>query len=443
MSVPLRRVRLSRRAFLRGSGAALALPWLDAMLPAATRAPVATPRALFVFAPNGMKMDDWTPRGEGERFELGATLAPLAPHRAALTVCSGFALDGARAHGDGPGDHARAAGAFLTCTHPKKTGDADVRAGVSIDQVLARKLGAGAAFPSLELGMEVGRAAGNCDSGYSCAYTSHVAWRDERTPIAKETDPAAVFARLFGDPLLALDPEAAARERARKQSVLDSVLADAKALAGTLGPGDRDKLDRYLAAVRQVEVRLARVRASGPAIRAPRSLLTAQTYAERLDLMYEILALAFSADLVRVATLMLGNAASNLSFPFLEVPEGHHDLSHHGGKPEKLAQLRKLNRFQIERFAAFLTRLAATQDGEATLLDRACVVLGSGISDGDRHNHDDLPVLVAGHGLGMRGGRHHVVARNTPLANLYLTLATRAGTDLTAFGDSRGLENGV
>ena len=428
---------LSRRHFLRGTGAALALPWLEAMLPACTRLPAAPARLLFVFTPNGMKMDDWTPTGRGTEYALPHTLAPLAAHRAALTVLSGLALDGAKAHGDGPGDHARAAGAFLTAAHPKKTGGGDYRAGVSIDQVLARGLGRDCALPSLELGMEPGRASGVCDSGYSCAYVSHIAWKDERTPIAKETDPAAAFARLFGDPEELADPVRAARERQRRKSLLDSVLADAAALAGSLGAADRSKLTDYLEAVREIERRLDRVQERVKDVTVPPNLLAAQTYPERLDLMYAILALAFSADLVRVATLMLGNAGSNLSYPFLEVQEGHHDLSHHGRKAEKLAQIRKINRFQVERFAAFLARLGQAHEPTGSLLDQACVLLASGIGDGDRHNHDDLPVLLAGRGLRVRGNQHLTYPKDTPLANLYLTLARRAGLELERFGDSR------
>lgn len=432
------KIALSRRTFLRGTGAALALPWLDAMVPACQPLAPGPTRVLFVFSPNGMKMDDWTPRGTGSAFELGYTLAPLAPHRAVVTVLSGLALDGARAKGDGPGDHARAGGAFLTCTHPKKTGGAEVRAGISIDQVLAKRLCKGAAFPSLELGMEPGRAAGACDSGYSCAYTSHIAWKDESTPIAKETDPTAAFARLFGDPEQLVDPDRAAREREKKKSLLDAVLADANALAGNLGSADRAKLDAYLSAVRELEVRLAQVRERAKDVGVPKGLLQAQSYPERLDLMYEILALAFSADLVRVATFMLGNAGSNLSYPLLEVPEGHHDLSHHGKKPEKLGQLRKVNRFQVERFAKFVARLKELPDADGKLIDKSCVMLGSGIGDGDRHNHDDLPIVVAGRGLSLRGNQHLVVPRETPLANLYLTLAQRGGVEVERFGDSWG-----
>jgi hypothetical protein len=433
-----RRLRLSRRAFLRGAGASLALPWLDAMLPALGRsAPPPVLRALFVFAPNGKKMDEWTPKEAGALGELPYLLEPLLPMREHLLVLSGLALDGARAHGDGPGDHARAAGAFLTCMHPKKTGGADIRAGTSIDQVLARHWEAATRLPSLELGMEPGRAAGICDSGYSCAYTHHVAWRDPTTPLAKQTNPRDVFEGLFGDPEVLLGDEQALRRRARRQSVLDAARDDARRLQQQLGEGDRERLDGYLTAVRELEKRLQRAD-HGPKVAVPAGLLAPADFPERLDLMYALIALAFETDSTRAVTFMLGNAGSNLSYPFLDVANGHHALSHHGRKPENLEGIRRINRFHVERLAAFLGRLRATNSGSSSLLDQCIVVYGSGIGDGDRHNHNDLPILVAGHGGGWPMGRHLASRRDTPLANLYLSILGRAGVEATRFGDSSG-----
>jgi hypothetical protein len=442
--LPFRNRALDRRMFLRGAGACVAVPLLDAMVPAIARAPFVPPlRALFVFAPNGQKMDEWRPAAIGPRWELPYLLAPLEPVRRRVTVITGLAIDGGRPHQDGAGDHARAAASFLTCAHPKKTGGSDLRAGVSIDQRLAAAVGAATRFPSLELGLEPGAAAGICDSGYSCAYSNNISWRTESAPVAKATEPRAVFARLFGDPEAAQDAAARARERTGDRSVLDAVLADSKSLQGTLGAADRRKLDDYLAAVRELEQRLARddgvAAPPVPAGLLDRMQDSGADYPQRLDLMYELLALAFAADLVRIATLMLGNAGSNRSYRFLGVPDGHHDLSHHGKKPEKLAGVRAINRFHMERFASFLQRLAGTREGDRDLLQQSAIVYGSGIGDGDQHNHDDLPVVLCGGGGGaIAGGHHSVCARETPMANLYLALLSAFGVEASSFADSTG-----
>jgi hypothetical protein len=435
---PFHNRALDRRTFLRGAGACIALPWLDAMVPAiARRQPPVVRRALFVFAPNGMKMDEWKPATTGSDFELPFLLEPLQPVRSRVTVLSRLAIDGGRAHGDGPGDHARAAASFLTCAHPKKTGGADIQAGVSVDQVLAASIGGATQFASLELGLERGAAAGICDSGYSCAYSNNIAWRTPSTPVAKETDPRSVFARLFGDPGAAHDAGERTRQRAGDRSVLDAATADAKALAARLGAGDRRKLDEYLTSVREIEMRLQQVREE-PAPPVPAGLLDdGSSYAQRVDLMYELTALAFASDLTRVATLMLGNGGSNRSYRFLGVPDGHHDLSHHGGDAGKLAGIRAINRFHVERFAHFLQRLAATHDDAGDLLGASAIVYASGLGDGNRHNHDDLPVLLCGGGGGaITGGRHVAFARETPMANLYLALLDAFGVRAERFADS-------
>jgi len=408
---------LDRRSFLRGAGALVALPWLDAMQPALGGSAPKPRRALFVFAPNGKKMDEWTPTGAGKLGALPFLLEPLAPLRQRVTV-------------------------FLTCAHPRKTGGADLQAGVSVDQVLAARLGAATAFPSLELGMERGAQAGICDSGYSCAYSNNVSWRAPATPTGKEHEPRAVFARLFGDPEQALGAAAAQAQRQRTRSVLDAVRADANALRGTLGGGDRAKLDDYLTAVRELERRLQRADSETPAALAAApaaspELLAARSLPERLAAMYELLALAFAADRTRIATFMLGNAGSNRSYPFVGVPGGHPEVSHHGRRPEKLAAIRAINRFHVEQFAAFLQRLAGQRDGDGDLLANTLVLYGSGISDGDRHNHDDLPVLLCGEGGGRhRPGAHVRLAKATPMANLCLAILHAHGVDESRFADS-------
>ena len=438
---PFHGLALDRRSFLRGGAACLALPWLDAMQPALGRPPASRPRCLFVFSPNGMHMARWRPEGVGAGAELVHTLAPLQPLRDRLTVFSGLAIDGGRPHGDGTGDHARSAASFLTCAHPRKTGGADLRAGISIDQRIAAAVGAGSAFASLELGLERGSAAGICDSGYSCAYSNNISWRSENTPVAKETEPRAVFTRLFGDPAQVLDRRAALVEQQRRRSVLDLVQSDAKSLAARLGAGDRQKLDEYLQSVRELEQRLQRLEQDATAAPLPTGLLDGgQGYAEKLALHYELIALAFATDRTRIATLMLGNGGSNRSYKFLGVPEGHHDISHHGKQFAKLEALAKINGFQIAQLAKFLQRLRDQQQGDADLLAQCLVLFGSGIGDGDRHNHDDLPVLVAGEGAGAAKSRGHVVfGKETPMANLHLAIARAMGLTDERFADSSGV----
>lgn len=455
MSAYVSRRALSRRGFLRGAGACLGLPWLDAMQPALTRERVPAPRALFVFAPNGKHMVDWRPHGEGFEASLPFLLEPLRPLFADLTVISNLAIDGGNAHGDGPGDHARAAGSFLTCAHPKKTGGADLRTGVSVDQVLAAAIGGTSLLPSLELGMEPGAAAGVCDSGYSCAYSNNVAWRTPSTPAAKETDPRATFVRLFGDPAARGDAATAARARRRTRSILDAAQADAKELAGRLGPADRGKLGEYLDAVRGVEQRIEHLEAESREAESreatrdgvdPRFLDEGlrEGFPGKLRVVYELIALAMQTERTRVFSLMLGNAGSDRSYRFLGVPDGHHFLSHHGNDPQKLAAIRTINRFHTEEFARFLSRLKATKEGSGDLLGNAAIVYGSGISDGNRHNHDDLPFLLAGRAAGALRPRGHLRCRpDTPAANLYLTLLRAFGLDQDAFADSTGVLAGL
>lgn len=440
----IRNRRLPRRAFLRGIGAAIALPWLDAMSPAlarASREPSHPTRALFVFVPNGIKMDAWRPAQEGSGYTMPATLAPLAALREHFMVLSGLDLDVARAHGDGPGDHARAAASFLTCAHPVKTGGADIRVGTSIDQVIAAARGGQTRFRSLELGMEGGRSAGVCDSGYSCAYSHNVSWRTPTTPVAKETNPASAFHRLFGDPA-DHDHEARRRRRQSLRSVLDTVRGDVRSLNGRLSPSDRAKLDEYLTAVRELELRLAQVEdeeSQQVQIEVPEHLEHPRGYRDRLALMYELIALAFQADATRTISFMVGNAGSNRSYPFLGIRDGHHYLSHHRGDASKHEKIGVINHFHAEQFARLLQTLHERDEGGESLLHRSMIVYGSGIADGNSHAHLDLPILLAGHGNGtLRPGRHLVYRRGTPLANLYLAMLDRLGVTADRHGDSTG-----
>jgi hypothetical protein len=428
---------LDRRTFLRGAGAAVALPWLDAMVPALTRAPLPNAKCVFVFAPNGVNVSRWRPRGEGADTVLQGTLEPLVPLRERITVFSGLAIDGGWAHGDGPGDHARAAASFLTCAHPRKTGGADLQAGVSIDQVIASRIGSGTPFASLELGMDRGAAAGICDSGYSCAYSNNISWRTPNTPVAKETQPRALFARLFGDPFE--DAAAARQQRQQDLRVIDAVLGDAKALSGSLGSSDRQKLEQYLQSVRELEQRLERGDDEEPDVPVPDGLRAAREFPDKLETMYGLITLALTTERTRVVTFMLGNAGSQRAYPWLGVPDAHHSLSHHGKKDEKLESIAKIDRFHVERFAAFLQRLSGEQAGDGDLLQQCLVSYGSGIGDGNRHNHDDLPVLLAGEGGGAARGRGHVrLPDRTPMANLYLAMQRAMGAPAESFADSTG-----
>ena len=436
---------LSRRLVLRGVGAAVALPWLEAMTPrslrASSHATKAPTRMAFVYVPNGVQMADWTPEVVGSCFDLPAVLEPLRPVRDDLLVLSSLSLDPARAHGDGGGDHARAMATFLTGTHPRKTGGADLRAGISVDQLAASKVGQATRFASLEIGCEGGRDAGQCDHGYSCAYQVNLSWRGESAPAAKEVDPRLVFDRLFGDRVRGqADPSATRRER-RDRSLLDFVDQDARKLRDRLGVADRRKLDEYLTGVREIEQRIDRAR---PVVEVGQSTLARPAgipgdYREYLRLMSDLLVLAFRTDSTRIATFVFANDGSNRSYGAIGVPEGHHDLSHHGHDARKQEKIRSINRFHVEQYAYLIERLKEVPEGEGTLLDHCMVLYGSGISDGNAHSHEDLPILLAGKGNGtIRSGRHVRFSKETPLTNLHLSMLDRMGVPVTSFGDSTG-----
>ncbi len=444
---------IPRRTFLQGLGTAVALPMLEAMAPirsiaalgeATGRKPFPT-RLAFMYVPNGVNMAEWTPKETGGDFALPSTLRPLADLQKDFSVLTGLTCDKARPHGDGGGDHARAQSAFLTGCQPRKTDGANIKAGISADQIAAQQIGRFTKLPSVELGIERGMNAGNCDSGYSCAYSANMSWRGEATPMAKEIDPRAVFERLFGGPNRAEHAEGRARRELFQKSILDFVSEDARVLKGKLGVTDQRKLDEYLTAVRELESRVQRVEAAAakmPDASKPSGI--PKDYQEHLRLMLDMLVLAFQTDSTRVATFMLANDGSNKSYPWLGISDGHHETSHHGRNKEKLEKLAKINRFHIEQYAYFLNRLKSIPEGDGTLLDHSLIAYGSGISDGDAHNHDNLPVLLAGRGNGtVNPGRHVKYAKETPLTNLWLSVIDRAGaTGVQSLGDSTGrLEN--
>jgi hypothetical protein len=423
----------------------VALPLLDAMTPMAALAGPARKsptRMAFVYVPNGIHMPDWTPVAEGSSFVLPATLEPLRPVQNDLLVLSGLTLDKARAHGDGPGDHARAMSTFLTGRQPKKTHGADLRVGVSVDQFAAERIGKHTPFPSLELGCDRGMNSGNCDSGYSCAYSANISWRTESTPMAKEINPRLVFERLFANQATGEAKTALAKRDRYRLSVLDFVMEDARQLKNRLGSNDQRKLDEYLAAVRALEVRISKAGSSSAPSAAgkrdtPAGIPT--DYREHLRLMADMIVLAFQSDLTQIVTLVFANDGSNRSYPFIGVPDGHHDLSHHGGSKEKQKRIRQINQFHIAQLGYLLEKLKSTREGEGNLLDTSMIVYGSGIGDGNAHNHDNLPVLVAGRGNGtLKTGRHLRYPKETPLMNLYVSMLERIGAPANSFGDSTG-----
>lgn len=436
---------IPRRTLLKGVGAAMALPMLEAMLPSGAYA--AAPagghpvRTAFFFVPNGMHIPDWTPATEGALTKLPYILEPLHKVKGSLNVLTGLTQDHARAHGDGGGDHARSTAAFLTGCQPRKTAGADIKVGISADQLMAQRIGHLTRFPSLEIGCERGAQAGNCDSGYSCAYSSSISWRSESTPVAKEVDPRLVFERLFSNGDAQQTAESRAKRDLYRKSILDFVLEDADRLKSQLGAHDQRKMDEYFTGIRELELRLDRAAKEGAVLvngqARPNGI--PPNYDEHIRLLGDMLVLAFQADLTRIATFMFANDGSNRSYKMIGIPEGHHDLSHHGRDPNKQARIRQINRFHIAQFAYFLEKLQSVKEGEGTLLDNSIILYGAGISDGDRHNHDNLPILMAGRGAGtIRSGRHIVYPNETPLNNLLLSVMERAGAQISSFGDSKG-----
>ena len=437
--------QLPRRTFLKGLGTALALPVLESMMPAVSSAsgPAASgdlPRRMaFVYVPNGANMPDWTPAKTGKDFDLPRILEPLKEHREDLMVLSGLMQDKGRPNGDGAGDHARASASYLTAAQPRKTQGADIKVGVSIDQFTAQKLKNDTRFPSLEIGCDRGQNSGNCDSGYSCAYSFNISWKTESTPLPPETNPRQVFSRLFGNGLGGEVEERSAKQSLYHKSLLDFVMDDARRLQARLGTTDRRKLDEYLTAVRELEQRMdrsERFAAAMPGQQIPHGIPTDNE--EHIRMMYDLMALAFQTDSTRVSSFVVAHDGSNRPYPNIGVSEGHHDLSHHGGDTEKRNKLAKINRFHATLFAGFLAKLKSIQEGSGNLLDQCMIVYGSGLADPNAHAHDDLPILLAGRGGGALNPGRHVRYTATPMANLFLSLADSMGVSSERFGDSTG-----
>lgn len=436
---------LQRRSFLRGLGAAVALPMLDAMVPALTHAArAAAPplRMAFCYVPNGIIMKDWTPKTEGAGFEFSRTLKSLEQYREDVLVLSGLDHYNGQSLGDGAGDHARAGATWLTGVHPKKTQGADIQAGVSVDQVAARELGGRTSLPSLEIGLEDSRLVGGCDSGYSCAYSNTVSWRSPSTPLPPEINPRNLFERLFGDGETT-DPAARAAQAREDRSILDFVREDANRLGMKLGTGDRRKLGEYLESIREIEKRIQKSEQQDPNARAiptiDRPSGIPPTFEEHIQLMFDLVTVAFQADLTRIVTFMIGREGGNRTYRSIGVPDAHHGLSHHFNDPAKIDRLQKIDEHHVEMFSYFLGKLKAAKDVDGSLLDNSMVMYGSSISDGNRHQHDDLPTVLAGRGAGkIHGGRHIKYKKGTPMTNLFLTMLDTAGVRPERIGDSTG-----
>ena len=436
---------LPRRTFLRGVGATLALPLLDSMVPALAAAPAATAqsptRLSFVYVPNGRIMDQWTPAALGSNFELTKILEPLAPFKDDMLVLSGLAHNtGWALTGEGPGEHARAAATFLTGVHPKKTEGADLRAGTSIDQIVAREFRQHTQLASLEVALDSTDVVGTCDTGYSCAYSNTLCWSNPTTPVPMENKPRAVFERLFGDS----DSTDPAQLRARMQtdrSILDLVSQDVSRLLRRLGSRDRAKLTQYLDAIRDIERRI-QIAEEQPDRELPsveRPVGIPSTFTAHCKLMMDLQVLAYQTDMTRVITFMMGREQNTRVYNELGIKDAYHPLSHHQNQPDKIAQVLQIDILQSEMFAYFLEKMRSTPDGDGSLLDHSIVVYGSSLSDGNLHVHNDLPILLLGGGAGqLKGGRHIRFPDDTPTTNLFLTLLDKLGIPLENFGDSSG-----
>lgn len=440
--------RISRRTVLHGLGTVVALPFLEAMTPrlsAAEVAKAAPPRRMaFLYIPNGAHMEDWTPAKEGTDYELTPILQPLSAVRDDVLVLSGLTCDKARPNGDGAGDHARASSAYLTGAQARKTAGANFRSGVSADQLAAQKLGDRTRLSSLELGIEKFRGSGNCDSGYSCVYEHTLAWRNATTPLPTEVNPQIIFDRLFSDK--PNDPDRQKRSRLRA-SVLDAVLDDAHSLERQLGGADRQKLDQYLTSVRDLEDRIKRSDKLPPIVlpegtKKPEELPADLT--DHFHLISDLMVLALQTDVTRIVTYMFGREGSEQKYTMVGVNEGHHSITHHQNKPELQAKIRAINTYHIEQFAYLVGKLKSVSEGEGTLLDSCMLAYGSAIADGNRHEHGDLPVLLAGKGGGsIQSGRHFRVPRETPINNLWLAMLERFGAPAPSYGDSTGVLQGL
>ena len=441
------RKKLSRRTILKGMGVAMGLPFLDAMVPAfaQTRSTAPPVRLAWFYLPNGIDMRNWTPEEEGPLGKLPSILASLEPLKNDILVLSNLTAHWGRPLQVGAGDHGRALAAYMAGVEVYRTAGADLRLGITPDQIAAKAIGSLTKLPSLEVGLEEARQTGNCDNNYSCAYCYNVSWKTETQPLPPIADPRNLFERLFGSDVVE-SPENHARRLAMRQSILDEVMGQTKSLESTLGGTDKRKLDEYLTSVREIELQVERASKDGtiidPGIEKPFGVPS--EFPDYFRLMTDMMLIAFKADITRISTIMVGREGSVRPYPEIGIGDGHHPLTHHHGNQEMLDKVRQINTLHVTLFAEFLQKLKNTKEGNSNLLDQSLIVYGSGLSDGDLHAHDQLPTLLAGRGGGfVKPGRHILYQRETPVANLFATMIDRVGARPDHVGDSTGLLEGL
>jgi len=436
------KMALPRRTFLKGMGASLALPLLDAMVPAmgAAGTKTAVKRLGFIYTPNGATMAAWTPPGESGRLQaLPPTLSPLERFKDQLIVPTGLSQRQAESMGDGNGEHSRGQTVWLCGVHPKRTEGADVEAGTTVDQIAAQAIGTDTPLLSLEMALEQNYLVGNCDNGYSCVYWNTISWRTPTTPLPMEVNPRVVFERLFGD---GGSPEQRLRQVREDKSILDSVRDSVAVLQQRLGASDKVRVAEYLDAMREIERRIQiaeRQSGESPVALPDRPIGAPEAYDDHAKLMFDLAAVAFQADITRVFTLLLGREQTNRPYPWLGVPEAHHAVSHHQNDPVRLAKAAKINTYHIDLLARFADRLKSIPDGDGNLLDHSLLLQGSGLSNSDQHSHIDLPLVLLGGGAGtVKGGRHLRFPKDTPMNNLHMSMLDKVGVPVEKFGDATG-----
>jgi hypothetical protein len=438
------KMALPRRTFLRGMGVTIALPLLDAMVPAFSvlaKTPLRPVKRLgFIYTPNGATMSAWTPGGEGPALtELSPTLSALAPFRDQVIVPTGLSQKMAESMGDGNGEHSRGQTVWLSGVHPKRTEGSDVESGITVDQIAAQALGKDTPLLSIEMALEQNYLVGNCDNGYSCVYWNTISWRTPTTPLPMEVNPRVVFERMFGD---GGTPQQRLEQIREDRSILDSVKEAITGLQGRLGTGDRTRVAEYLDSMREIErrIQVAEKQSGESLIALPdRPVGAPESYDEHAKLMFDLAVVAFQADITRVFTLLLGREQTNRPYPFIGVPEAHHSVSHHQNDPIKLAKAAKINAYHIDLLARFAGKLRDIKDGDGTLLDHSMILQGSGLSNSDQHSHIDLPLVLVGGGAGqLKGGRHLRFPKDTPMNNLHMSLLEKIGVPVEKFGDGTG-----
>jgi len=440
------RKHLNRRTFLQGLGTAVSLPFLDAMVPAFAAPRTGKPplRMAFVYVPNGIDMKNWNPPYEGKLTEMPRILKPVEPFKDDILMLGNLTHNTGRALLDGAGDHGRCCGSYLTGIQVKKT-TTDIKAGLSMDQIVAKEAGKDTRFASMEIGLEDARQSGDCDSGYSCAYTNNLAWRSETQPLPPILDPRALFERMFGDGVI-LSPEAKARQAKYRRSILDFVTEDTKKLESNLGPTDKRKLDEYLSSIREVERQIEKAESDNSKIdpHMDKPYGVPADFAEHFKLMTDMMTIAFQADLTRVMTFLVTHEGTSRAYRELGISDGHHPLTHHRNQEDYIEKVVQINTYHMKQFAGWIEKLKSTKEGDGSLLDHSMIVYGAGLSDGNRHLHEDLPTMIVGKANGtIKPGRRIVARRETPMCNLFLSMMDRMGCKMEHFGDSTGKLEGL